>query len=272
MCLAKRPRRSSGPGQDQGPGLVDDLGPLGRGLCAWRPSAPGSPRPSRRGPSARRGGPAGLCRPGSADGIERVRLPRPAPVLTIRTVHLHHPHTSRSDVTGQASAIAAGPFDPHQADGPEDPPASPAAGHMQPRQPGTPGKPSSPPGRIKRGGDVHVGVSAHPAGDGACLLRWSTSSLSVVEGWHAPAGRRSLRTPASCPGQADRDRHRRWVHKNLGPADSSFLKTARAASADSEVRPGPRPPTLRPRQAKAREAGPEALPTPSLPIRRWAVS
>ena len=39
------------------------------------------------------------------------------------------------------------------------------------------------------------------------------------------------------------------------------------ASADSEVRPGPRFPTLRPYHAKTAEAGPEpeALPTSSLP-------
>src|SRR2546429_6832662 len=50
-----------------------------------------------------------------------------------------------------------------------------------------------------------------------------------------------------------------------GPGRRIVIKTARAASADSEVRPGPRPPTLRPRQVETGEAGPEALPTPSLP-------
>ncbi len=57
-------------------------------------------------------------------------------------------------------------------------------------------------------------------------------------------------------------------HENLGPADRSFRRTTRAASADSEVRPGPRPPTLTPHQVKATEAGPEALPTSSLPTLR----
>src|SRR5512142_192576 len=46
--------------------------------------------------------------------------------------------------------------------------------------------------------------------------------------------------------------------RNLGPGRQVDLKTARAASADSEVRPGPRLPTLRPYQPKTTEAGPEA--------------
>src|SRR6266496_3478285 len=65
--------------------------------------------------------------------------------------------------------------------------------------------------------------------------------------------------PGLLPRPGRSDRQRRWVPQNLGPADKSILKTARAASADSEVRPGPRPPTLRPHHSKAREAGPEAL-------------
>src|SRR5438046_9806436 len=77
--------------------------------------------------------------------------------------------------------------------------------------------------------------------------------------------------PGLFPGQADQAGSAGGCHKNLGPADRSILKTARAASADSEVRPGPRPPTLRPRQVKAREAGPEALPTPSLPTMYWRI-
>jgi len=75
-----------------------------------------------------------------------------------------------------------------------------------------------------------------------------------------------LATPASCTGQADQEGSAGGCHKNLGPAGRSILKTARAASADSEVRPGPRPPAIRPRQARAEEAGPEAPPTSSLPI------
>jgi hypothetical protein len=65
------------------------------------------------------------------------------------------------------------------------------------------------------------------------------------------------------PGRSDRQR--RWVPENLGPADRSSRRTARAASAESEVRPGPRFPTLRAHHIKIREAGPDALSTVSLP-------
>src|SRR5712691_11522547 len=64
--------------------------------------------------------------------------------------------------------------------------------------------------------------------------------------------------PLPRPGRSDRQR--RWVPENLGPGRQVVIKTARAASADSEVRPGPRPPTLRPQQRKPTEAGPGALP------------
>ena len=63
---------------------------------------------------------------------------------------------------------------------------------------------------------------------------------------------------ASGPGQAEPGRHRRWVPKTWDPADRSSRRTARTASAESEVRPGPRPPTLRPHHRKSTEAGPEA--------------
>src|SRR5947207_13420479 len=92
-------------------------------------------------------------------------------------------------------------------------------------------------------------------------------SFLRLKGWHAPAGRR----PGN-PGLLSRTgrsgRHRRWVPENWGPADKSLARQPDAASADSEVRPGPRFPTLRPHRVKTGEAGPEALPTPSLPTRR----
>ena len=78
------------------------------------------------------------------------------------------------------------------------------------------------------------------------------------------AGPSDLATPASCTGQADQT-GRTGGAKTWGPADRTALKTARTASAESEVRPGPRPPTLRADQAEARQAEPEALHT-SLPI------
>jgi len=61
----------------------------------------------------------------------------------------------------------------------------------------------------------------------------------MVEGWHAPAGRRT-REPRPLPRLGRSDRHRRWM-PGLGPGRQAAGKTARAASAESEVRPGPRP-------------------------------
>jgi len=59
---------------------------------------------------------------------------------------------------------------------------------------------------------------------------------------------------------------RAWqVPKTWGPAGRSSRKTARTASAESEVRPGPRLPTLCPYPVKTGEARPEALSTSSLP-------
>jgi hypothetical protein len=76
-----------------------------------------------------------------------------------------------------------------------------------------------------------------------------------------------LGTPASCTGQADQAGSAGRCQE-LGPGRQIDLRTARAAPADSEVRPGPRPQTLRPYQAETSEAGPEAQSTSSLPIRR----
>jgi hypothetical protein len=78
------------------------------------------------------------------------------------------------------------------------------------------------------------------------------------------AGPSDLATPASCTGQADQTGTaggaRTWA-----PADRTVLKTARAASAESEVRPGTQAadPTRPPSQTPAGE--PEALNTSSLP-------
>src|SRR5258708_17053397 len=73
--------------------------------------------------------------------------------------------------------------------------------------------------------------------------------------------------PGLLPRPGRSDRQRRWVPKNLGPADRSFRRTTRMASADSEVRPEPRPLTIPPRQLIAREAGPKGYPHP--PCRLW---
>src|SRR6185437_16041285 len=84
-----------------------------------------------------------------------------------------------------------------------------------------------------------------------------------LKGWHAPAGRRT-REPRPLVQAGQIRPARRWVPETWDPADRSSRRTARAASAGSEVRPGPRPPTLRPHHRKATQAGPEALSPSSL--------
>src|SRR6266576_6427930 len=79
-----------------------------------------------------------------------------------------------------------------------------------------------------------------------------------------------LATPASCTGQGDQIGTTGGA-TTWGPADTTALTTARPASAESEVRPGPRPPTLRAHRAEARQAEPEALATASLPNRAQRV-
>ena len=156
-----------GPGQDQGPGLVDRLGALAAGAALGDHQR--ADRLHRAVPALRRAaGPAGLRGPGRADGIERVGLARPAPVLAVRAVHLHDPDAGRGDVAGQARAVAASPLDPGQAHRPE--PAQPA------QQPGIAGRrrrelldPEQPADRVQRGRDVGISVGVHAAGDGACL-------------------------------------------------------------------------------------------------------
>src|SRR5271165_4535741 len=64
-----------------------------------------------------------------------------------------------------------------------------------------------------------------------------------------------LSTLASCPGQADQTGSAGGCLKTWDPAGRSSRRTARAASAESEVGPGPRLPTLRPYSVKIGEAG-----------------
>jgi hypothetical protein len=108
----------AGAGHHQRPGLVDRLGLLGAGGaledhqradCLHRAvPAPGGA-----------GRPAGLGGPRGADGIERIGLALPAPVLAVSPVHLHDPYPGGRQVPGQARTVAAGPFDPGRAHRPE---------------------------------------------------------------------------------------------------------------------------------------------------------
>jgi hypothetical protein len=139
--------------------------------------APGGAVPSLRGAA----GPAGLGGPGGADRIEGIGLALPAAVLAVGADCLDDPDAGGGDVAGQAGAVAAGPFDPGQADGPE--PAQPAqqAGVAGRGGRELPDAEQSSDG-IKRGGDMYVSVGVHAAGDGACLYDGQCHPFSLVEG------------------------------------------------------------------------------------------
>src|SRR6266704_5621627 len=81
------------------------------------------------------------------------------------------------------------------------------------------------------------------------------------------AGRRTCETLASDPGQADQTGSAGGARKP-GPVRQIVSQDNTSASAESKVRPGPRPLTLRPHHRKTAEAGPEALSTVSLPSMR----
>ena len=125
---------------------------------------------------------------------------------------------------------------------------------------------------IQRGGDMGICVSARAAGNcgatghGACLFYDGHSHpfLRLRGGTHPLARRTCEPRPLVQAGQI-RPAPPAGAVKTWGPADRSSRRTARAASAESEVRPGPRPPTLRPHHRKTAQAGPEALSTSSLP-------
>ena len=94
------------------------------------------------------------------------------------------------------------------------------------------------------------------------LLRWclydghSHPFLRLRDGTHPLAARTCEPRPLARPGQIRPAAPVGAVKP--GPGRRIVIKTARAASADSEVRPGPRPLTLRPHQAKTTQAWPEA--------------
>ena len=92
-----------GPGQDQRPGLVDRLGPLGTGAALGdhqRADCLDGAVPAFR----RAAGPAGLGGPGGTHRIQGIGLALPAAVLPVGTVHLHDPDAGRGDVPGQAGS------------------------------------------------------------------------------------------------------------------------------------------------------------------------
>src|SRR5215471_11460922 len=71
-----------------------------------------------------------------------------------------------------------------------------------------------------------------------------------------------LRTLASCSGQADQERHRRWVPRITWARPTGRIEGQPEGVSRIAGQAGPRPPTLLPEQVKPWEAGPE----PSIPI------
>ena len=99
---------------------------------------------------------------------------------------------------------------------------------------------------------------------GWMTIDWPSRKGLLEPGAVKAARRGSEGAPAQqCAGAT------RPLSKSCAPRDGRRIvrRTARAASADSNFRPGPRLPTLRAHHIKIGEAGPEALPLPSLPIR-----
>src|SRR5947207_2014226 len=89
--------------------------------------------------------------------------------------------------------------------------------------------------------------------------------LRLRDGTHPLAAGPGI--PASCTGRADRDGTAGRCRKTWDPADESLAGQPARASADSEVRPGPRPQTLRPHQVKTPQAGPRSEDYPHPPCR-----
>jgi hypothetical protein len=113
-------------------------------------------------------------------GAPRAR-PDWAARAAVGAVHLDDADTGCGDVAGQAGAVAAGAFDPDQADCPEPahPPQEAGVASRAGRElPDT----EQPADGIECSSDVHVGVGVDAAGDGACLYDGRCHLFSEVEG------------------------------------------------------------------------------------------
>jgi hypothetical protein len=129
-------------------------------------------------------------------------LALPAAVLPAGAAGLHDPDADGGDMAGQAGAVAAGPLDADQGDGPV--PAQPA------QQPGVAGRGDGElldaeqlPDRVQRSGDLRVGVGARAAGDGAAVFYDVGYPFSLVEGVARTRWPSELGSPAPCTGRAD---------------------------------------------------------------------
>src|SRR5437773_5570144 len=102
-------------------------------------------------------------------------------------------------------------------------------------------------------------------------LRWSLSSLSEVEGWHAPAGRRTWEPRPLAQARQIRPAApvgaRRWARPTSRSQDSPSGVGRFGGQAGTQAPdPTPTPGQNHAGTAGSGEAGPEALSTSSLPI------
>ena len=114
---------------------------------------------------------------------------------------------------------------------------------------------------------VHAAGNGGATGNGACFFYDGHSHpfLRLRDGTH-PLARRIREPRPLVQARQIGPAPLAGAIKTLGPGRQIVSQDSRTASAESEVRPGPRPPTLRPYPVKTGEAGPEALSTVSLPI------
>src|ERR1039457_3512320 len=147
-------------------------------------------------------------------GVQRVGLALPAAVLAVGAVHFDDPDAGRGDVAGQARAVAAGALDADQGDGPETAPPAEQAG-VAGRGDRELLDAEQPADGIQRGGDMHIGVGVHAAGDDACLYDGHAIPFLWLRG-----GTHPLAAGPVNPGLLHRTgrsgRHRRWVPNKPG--------------------------------------------------------
>src|SRR6266568_1802405 len=90
-----------------------------------------------------------------------------------------------------------------------------------------------------------------------------------VEGWHAPAGRRTCETPASSPGQADQTGRAGGCREILDPGRQIVSQDNPSGVSRFGGQAGTQAPDPMPAPPQTGEAGPEApiriLPADSLP-------
>jgi len=112
---------------------------------------------------------------------------------------------------------------------------------------------------------MHVRMGVHSAGNCACLYDGQGHPfLRLRDGTHPLAAGSVKPRPLAQAGQIRPAPPAVARKPGPGPADR-FAGQPGRASADSQARPGPRLPTLRPCSVNIGEARPEALPTLSLP-------